>query len=455
MAQLPRALQKIFGSTGAASEFGKIGSKAAGAPVTTKDLELMQSLSEYLLGLNAIVSDQGTSVLPYLEDINSLFFLTTSQIAYLFQSGIPEWDDETEYYLDVSLVVEGGITYKDIFGIGGTPNLNFQPSANPTKWEAVLGLRAVDFESKDLIINVQTADTVMAWFTRLSLLDSNYIPKYLNDKALTWDITTPGVLEPGTTRKPSTPYGMWVDSAENLVLAPDLIGAADSFTLNELRDSGASFLTDLVHEDDVVYNLDSKLKTTAASDSVAEGIVVLNDNIFPLGTENYKIVKMSPVGLGANRERIGTVENNSGDVLDNSWYTQIQEEKKYSEAAGDFTASAANWTTDFADIAVNQVNDWTGSGNWITETNARGSFSTGTVSNFIIAISGIISSAKEQYMGITDRSIGTRGANEESAAVVPASSGNLQALFASSISIANAWLFQGKTKLSKKPSFHL
>lgn len=137
MTQLTRALQKIFGSAGGTSEFGQIGSKAAGAALTTKDLELMQALTEYDDGLEAIISDQGTTKLPYLQDINSLFYLTTSQLAYLMQSGVPEWNDETEYYADVSIVLRNGILYKDVYGTGGTPNLNFAPESNLDKWKAV------------------------------------------------------------------------------------------------------------------------------------------------------------------------------------------------------------------------------------------------------------------------------------------------------------------------------
>lgn len=137
MAQLLRALQKVFGSTGGTGEFGKIGSKTAGAPATTKDIETMQSLSEYDQGMNAIVSDQGTSKLPYLEDINSLFFLTTSQLAYLMQAGVAEWDDSTEYYLDISIVLHDGILWKDKFGTPGTPNLNYEPTTNPDKWQPI------------------------------------------------------------------------------------------------------------------------------------------------------------------------------------------------------------------------------------------------------------------------------------------------------------------------------
>lgn len=134
MSILTRAKQIIFGDSGGTGEFGQIGSKAAGAPATTKDLTVMQSLTEYLQGLNAIVSDQGTSVLPYLEDMNSLFFLTTSQLAYLFQSGVPEWDTDTDYYEFVSIVQDEGLLWLSISGVDPTPNQGNKPSTNQDKW---------------------------------------------------------------------------------------------------------------------------------------------------------------------------------------------------------------------------------------------------------------------------------------------------------------------------------
>lgn len=133
-----RIFQKIFGTTGPTSVFGQIGSKAAATPVKTKDLALMQTLTEYDQGLAAIISDQGTSQLPFLEDLNSLFFLITSQLAYIYQSGIPEWDAETEYYQGVSMILFEGEILIDSFGTPGTPNLNFNPGTNPTKWNQPL-----------------------------------------------------------------------------------------------------------------------------------------------------------------------------------------------------------------------------------------------------------------------------------------------------------------------------
>jgi len=144
MSILTRAIQKVFGETGGAGEFGQIGSKAAGSASTSKDIATIQSLTEYLQGYFSITSDQGTSRLPYSEDLNSLFYLTTRQLAYLFQSGIPEWDTDTDYYADVSIVQEGGDVYISLTGADPTPNQGNQPSLTiGTNWEYLFGKSGV------------------------------------------------------------------------------------------------------------------------------------------------------------------------------------------------------------------------------------------------------------------------------------------------------------------------
>lgn len=367
MSLLPRALQKIFGSTGGSGEFGQIGSKAAGSPATTKDLELMQDLTEYLQGLNAIVSDQGTSVLPYLEDINSLFFLTTSQLAYLMQSGIPEWNAETEYYQNVSYVVESGVIYKDIYGT--PPNLNFQPSTNQDKWEEIISLKAVEFEtSKDLVCDFISSNQARSSFSRMSLLDSNYVPKYLNNKSLTW--TMPGDLESGQSEEASATYVCWVDSDENLRLVADIESVTDGTTAGFLDDSANTFATRLVKLGDIIYNNRTKLKTTVKTTATIDGNPLeVVDDIFISG-DDYKIIKMSPEGLGENRERLFSVYNNSAYDFDDSHYTQIQDPKFYIGASSGadfdigFTSPATGKTLIHAYGIITQTLDWTGKGNW-------------------------------------------------------------------------------------------
>jgi hypothetical protein len=148
MSQLSRAIQKIFGIDGATSEFGQIGSKAAGSPATTKNLTTIQSLSQYDDGLPAILSDQSTYWLPYLEDLNALFFLVTSQLTYLFQNGIPEWLDSASqrYYADVSFVIgSDGALYQAILGDDAS-NINAQkdPTTETSWWKKILDADMID-----------------------------------------------------------------------------------------------------------------------------------------------------------------------------------------------------------------------------------------------------------------------------------------------------------------------
>ena len=133
MAILTRVDQKIFGSTGSASNFGQIGSQTAGSPVNTKDLDTIQALAGYLAGLRAITNSNE----PYLEDINSLYLLITSQIKYLFQNGIPEYSATEPYYNQISFVQVNGVLYQSINGTSGTPNTGNAPASSPTKWKNV------------------------------------------------------------------------------------------------------------------------------------------------------------------------------------------------------------------------------------------------------------------------------------------------------------------------------
>lgn len=137
MAQLTRVIQRIFGSTGATTNFGQIGSQAAGTPQTTKDLTTIQSLAQYGVGLTGISVNQGNTILPYIEDLNSLYLLFSSQLQYHFQNGIPEWlnDIDQRYYANVSFVTRNGNLYQAILGDDGA-NINAQrdPATETDRW---------------------------------------------------------------------------------------------------------------------------------------------------------------------------------------------------------------------------------------------------------------------------------------------------------------------------------
>ena len=105
---LDRKYQKIFGKNADGNDLAVVGSKNAGNPDTSTDVEEIQSLSNWETGLRAQVTSNDA---PYLQDQNSIFYVITSQLAYLFQSGIAEWNSQTEYIANRSVVLRNGKVY--------------------------------------------------------------------------------------------------------------------------------------------------------------------------------------------------------------------------------------------------------------------------------------------------------------------------------------------------------
>lgn len=108
MAKISRKTQQVFGSTAGGTGVSEFGSKAQGAPVFSTNLDVIQS-TEFLQGwLGAVLA--GTKRLPPYQDMNAVQFVQTTQLAYLFQEGIPEYDSGTEYHQN-SIVKKSG-TYE-------------------------------------------------------------------------------------------------------------------------------------------------------------------------------------------------------------------------------------------------------------------------------------------------------------------------------------------------------
>lgn len=96
MSSLPRKTQKIFGSGLTASgNIAVIGSTAALSPAYSLDLDTLQSLTAYLNGFAAQTVKNSD---PVLQEFNALMLMITQQLAYILQSGVPEWDTNTTYW---------------------------------------------------------------------------------------------------------------------------------------------------------------------------------------------------------------------------------------------------------------------------------------------------------------------------------------------------------------------
>lgn len=131
MAKLTRAAQKQFGSSAGFQQMAKYGSFAAGVPArftgATITPALVQQLSNYLDGwFGAVVG--GNS--PAIEDMNALCWLFAYQLGYILQTGIPEWNSETIYFIGSYAQDGAGAMY-----ISKTDNNLNNALSNNTHWQ--------------------------------------------------------------------------------------------------------------------------------------------------------------------------------------------------------------------------------------------------------------------------------------------------------------------------------
>lgn len=100
MSKIVRKTAKIFGSNASTNQIAQFGSLAASAPQlfsgATADPSTIQALGNWLSGWFAGV--EGASS-PAIEDLNAFCYVMAYQIAYQMQTGVPEWDSGTTYYI--------------------------------------------------------------------------------------------------------------------------------------------------------------------------------------------------------------------------------------------------------------------------------------------------------------------------------------------------------------------
>lgn len=106
MARLPRIVGKIFGSSAGPNQIGVFGSLFAGSEATTTNPATAQSLSNWLTGWFGAAIDGNA---PAIEDMNAAFFVHSHQIAYILQSGVPEWNEDTVYFTGNICNIDGNL----------------------------------------------------------------------------------------------------------------------------------------------------------------------------------------------------------------------------------------------------------------------------------------------------------------------------------------------------------
>ncbi len=129
MPKLPRVTGKIFASNAAEGDIGQYGSALTGNKVPTSDIAEIQALPAYEEGWRgAVISDRNY---PTLQEMNGLQKTFSQQIAYLLESGIPEWDANTTYYRNTSFCQINGVLYQS----QSDNNIGNNPETDTVNWQ--------------------------------------------------------------------------------------------------------------------------------------------------------------------------------------------------------------------------------------------------------------------------------------------------------------------------------
>lgn len=108
MPKLDRVDQKIFAINSGNEDKVKFGSLAEGTPQQAANLAEIQERATFELGWrNAVLG----ALSPTLNDRNSLDYLLSYQLAYIFQNGVPEWLGSSTYYTNSIIKATNGKLY--------------------------------------------------------------------------------------------------------------------------------------------------------------------------------------------------------------------------------------------------------------------------------------------------------------------------------------------------------
>lgn len=126
MTKINRATQKIFGINAEKDDIAVMGSFKSGTPIYTDDIEKLQNTAFEEGYASALVANEA----PFMEEQNSVPYVLSKQLAYLFQEGIPEYDENTTYYTNSICKVANKLYVSKT-----DDNLGNNPTESGDNWE--------------------------------------------------------------------------------------------------------------------------------------------------------------------------------------------------------------------------------------------------------------------------------------------------------------------------------
>lgn len=128
MTKIERKTQKIFGVNAPSDDIAVMGSFKSGTPVYTDDIEKLQNKAFEEGYASSLVANEA----PFMEEQNGIPYVLSKQLAYIFQEGIPEYDENTTYYINSICKVKGKIYLSK-----SDKNRGHNPSTDEDYWAEV------------------------------------------------------------------------------------------------------------------------------------------------------------------------------------------------------------------------------------------------------------------------------------------------------------------------------
>jgi hypothetical protein len=135
MAKIIVKKTEIFASIGATGVLSEFGSYAESDVAYSTDLDDLQSRDAWAEGFASAVDANNS---PMIQDLNTLFHVLTSQLVYLYQEGISEWNAGKTYYIGSFVKHADGRVFMSLID----DNLN-NAITDTTKWKSVLTSKIV------------------------------------------------------------------------------------------------------------------------------------------------------------------------------------------------------------------------------------------------------------------------------------------------------------------------
>lgn len=212
---------------------------------------------------------------------NWMQYRADSNIAYMLQKGIPEWDATTEYRANKSFVSSGGVVYKCLI-----TNTGLAPLTNPTQWSRAfadytvslnaLGALTPAADRMPYFTNGTTAAlTTITSFARTLLDDTTSASarSTLGAQASSGILTAlAAVPSPAVNTMPYWTSATSMDKTALTAFGRDILAGADSASVRSTLELGSS----------ATYNVNTAVYGSPAVATL--GSVVLRNGSFGLGS---------------------------------------------------------------------------------------------------------------------------------------------------------------------------